>query len=85
MFHYRPNIFQKLLQCIWTPCIPRSDYTVKGEKVAIERAPEPDDIVWANSGISMCGAITRKTLYGLLSIFVLLCGGAAQYGLAVAE
>lgn len=33
----------------------------------------------------MCGAITRKTLYGILAVIILGAGGAAQYGLAVAE
>ena len=33
----------------------------------------------------MSGAITRKTIYGFLSILVLAMGGGAQYGLAVAE
>ena len=32
----------------------------------------------------MAGAITRKTIYGLLSISVLCIGGLAQWGLAVA-
>lgn len=85
MFKYRPNICQKLIQCIWTPCIPRSDYRVKGECVAIERAPEPDDIVWENCKISECGAITRKTIYAFISILMLLIGGGVQYGLAVAQ
>ena len=31
----------------------------------------------------MCGAITRKSIYGFLSILVLGLGGAAQWGLAV--
>ena len=31
----------------------------------------------------MCGAITRKTIYGFLSILILVAGGAAQWGLAV--
>ena len=70
---------------MFTPCIPKSDYRVKGEEVAIERAPEPDDIIWENAGISIGGAICRKTLYSFLSIIMLLLGGGVQYGLAVAS
>lgn len=57
---------------------------VKGERIAVERAPEPDDIVWENSKISMQGAILRKSLYSLLSILLLAAGGACLYGLAIA-
>ena len=53
--------------------------------MAIERAPEPDDIIWENAGISMGGAIARKSLYSFLSILMLFAGGAVQYGLAVAS
>lgn len=52
MFKYKPNLGQKFLQCLWSPCLPRSDYQIKDEKIAIERAPEPDDINWRNCKIS---------------------------------
>ena len=73
------------MQCIWTPCIPLSDFRVRGENIAVERAPEPDDIVWENTKISLKGAICRKTLYSFFSILLLLVGGGIQYGLAVAQ
>lgn len=85
MFKYKPNICQKLLQCLWSPCLPRSEYRVCDEKVAIERAPEPDDINWRNCKISEMGAICRKTIYTIISIAVLIAGGAVQYGFAVAK
>jgi hypothetical protein len=51
----------------------------------VERAPEPDDIIWENSNLSIKGAIGRKIGYNLLSFAILAVGGAAQYGLAVLE
>ena len=37
---------QKTLQCFCEPCVPLSDNMIGDQKIAIERAPEPDDIVW---------------------------------------
>lgn len=54
---------------------------MKGEKISIERAPEPDDICWQNSGITMKGAIGRKMLFSSIAIFILLLGGGTQFGL----
>ena len=45
-FLYKPNLGQKMLQCFCEPCVPLSDSRIGGQKIAIERAPEPDDIVW---------------------------------------
>lgn len=53
--------------------------------MAIERAPEPDDIIWQNSNVSVCGAVCRKIWYNFVSFGLLGIGGAAQYGLAVLE
>lgn len=73
------------MQCLWTPCIPLSNFRIKGENISVERAPEPDDIIWENTKISLKGAICRKTLYSLFSIVLLLAGGGIQFGLAVAQ
>jgi hypothetical protein len=54
---------------------------VKGEQIGVERAPEPDDICWENSGITMGGGILRKVLYGSVALLVLVIGGGTQYGL----
>jgi hypothetical protein len=78
---HKPTIPQRLLQFLCTPCIPISDFEVNGQKIGVERAPEPDDICWENSGITMQGAIARKIAFGSLAILILLIGGGAQYGL----
>ena len=82
-FIYKPYLYQNILSCICDPCVPISDFHVKGEYVSVDRAPEPDDINWENANISVSGAICRKTYYTFLSVCLLVGGGAAQYGLAV--
>ena len=76
---------QKILQCFCEPCVPLSDNTIGDQKIAIERAPEPDDIVWENAKVSVSTAICRKVIFNLLCLCLLLIGGGAQYGLAVAQ
>ena len=51
--------------------------------MGIERAPEPDEIYWENTGITTKGSICRKLSLGMVSILMLFIGGMAQYGLAV--
>ena len=58
---------------------------MKGQNIAIERAPEPDDIVWENSKITMEGAIARKLVYNSLAILLLCVSGGAQFGISFAK
>lgn len=58
---------------------------MKGQRIAVERAPEPDDIIWENSKISIGGAIIRKLIYNSLAILLLSFGYGVQYGLAIAK
>lgn len=84
-FLYKPSVVQKVIQFFCDPCTPLSNFQVKAERVSIQRAPEPDDIVWENSKISIPGAIFRKSIFNLLGALVLFAGGAAQYGLAILQ
>jgi len=61
--------------------IPASNFTVKGQFVSIERAPEPDDINWANCGISLGGTICRRLLGLLFTLLFLALGAGVQIGL----
>ena len=54
---------------------------MKGERVGVDRAPEPDEISWENSGLSTGGSICRKLVFGVVSIVILLIGGGTQYAL----
>jgi hypothetical protein len=83
LFIHTPTVAQSLKQFFCTPCQPLSHLTVKGEHVGIERAPEPDEIFWENTGISMNGSICRKVSFGLICLLILLIGGSVQYGLAI--
>ncbi len=53
--------------------------------MSIERAPEPDDVVWKNSKISISGGIVRKSIFNVLGFIVLGSGGVAQYGLILLQ
>ena len=65
--------------------MPLSDNRIDDIKIAVERAPEPDDIVWENSNLSVSAAILRKVIFNLFCFGLLAAGGAAQYGLARAQ
>lgn len=84
-FIYEPYLYQRFCYCLCDPCVPLSDFEVNGHPVAVERAPEPDDIKWENASVTFCGGIWRKIFYSFLTILLLLAGGAAQYGLAVLQ
>lgn len=58
---------------------------MKGKRIAVERAPEPDDIIWENSNISVKGALIRKVIYNSLAIVLLGLGFGVQFGLALAK
>ena len=74
-------MIQRILQFFCTPCVPISDLKIKDTAIGIERAPEPDDICWQNSGITLKGAIGRKIFLGFIALIVLLLGGLTQFGL----
>lgn len=74
---------QNLKQFFCTSIQPLSEMTVKGQEIGIERAPEPDEIHWENTGITQNGSICRKVSYGLISFMVLFLGGWGQYWLFI--
>jgi hypothetical protein len=54
---------------------------VKGHFVSIQRAPEPDDINWANCGISLVGTICRRLIGLFVTLVFLGVGAGVQIGL----
>lgn len=80
---YKANILQKMLKCVCSPCLPLSDFRVNGYNVAIERAPEPDDIIWENACVTVSQSIRRRSVINFCCLLLLIAGGAGQYGLAL--
>jgi hypothetical protein len=58
---------------------------VLGKPIGIERAPEPDDIVWESNQLPMKDSITRKIKYSLLTGLVILIAGFCLFGVAFAS
>jgi hypothetical protein len=56
---------------------------VKDQYVAINRAPEPDDIIWNNLGKSPRTIFLYKVATYLLGAILLFVNGVIQYFLAV--
>jgi Ca2+/Na+ antiporter len=52
--------------------------------VAIERAPEPDDILWENSQLSMKDSIITKTKYNLITVLIVCVSGVLLFLIAFA-
>lgn len=60
-----------------------SEFTVRKEYVVIQRAPEPDDIIWQNLGKSPKVIILRKIVTNFLGVLLLVANGIIQYLLAL--
>lgn len=73
-FIVEPTTWEKILIFFWSIYLPYSKYEIKGQKVSIQKAPEPDDIYWENCGISYYGNLCRR-LVGKFFIFLLLILG----------
>ena len=73
------------MECFCDPCTPLSEFEVEGRKITVERAPEPDDIIWENAGVSIREALLRKFGYSLLALSLLVLGGLGQYYIVVWE
>lgn len=81
LFITEPKFYQKIVQFFWSAFIPATEYTVRGKFVSIQRAPEPDDINWANCGISAGGTIFRRLMGLLFTLLFLAIGAGVQIGL----
>jgi hypothetical protein len=55
---------------------------VKGQFVNSVRAPEPDDIIWENEGLSMTELLIRRIGVYFFSFVLLFISAVVQYGLA---
>lgn len=65
--------------------IPESRYQVKGKRISIQVAPEPDDINWYNCGISYKGSVCRRILGKVCVFLLLILGMGFQVGLQKAQ
>lgn len=52
---------------------------IRKENVVIQRAPEPDDIIWQNLGKSPKVIILRKILTNFIGVLLLVTNGVIQY------
>ena len=64
-------------------CLNYGHFDIKGQAVVIERAPEPDDLLWHNSDIPRCTIIRNKIFSYFVSVSILVLGGAIQYFLEI--
>ena len=60
-------------------------YQVKGKYVAIERAPEPTDIIWINFGYQDSERIKRKILFWVIAMLTLIISASVLYGISEGE
>jgi hypothetical protein len=71
----------KSLFCNWG--VEMSEFLIRKQNVVIQRAPEPDDIIWHNLGKSPKVIIIRKIITNSFGAILLLANGGIQYLLAV--
>ena len=72
------NIF-----CNCNLCPSLSDYTILESPVIVQRAPEPDDILWKNADKPRKEIIRNKIISYIISIALLVLSGYIQYQLEV--
>ena len=53
--------------------------------VEIEKAPQPEDIIWQNLGLSDCDILKRKLLTYTITLILLGASFGAVYGLTQAQ
>ena len=53
--------------------------------IDIERAPEPEDVIWTNLGMSLGAIVKRKVITYLVTAILLGVSFAAVYGLSRAQ
>ena len=63
------------------------DFSHQGKELdlIIERAPEPEDIIWANIGLTSCQKLCRKFITFSVTAVILGLSFLAVYGLSVAQ
>ena len=60
-----------------------SEFLIRKQNIIIQRAPEPDDIIWANLGKSPKIIALRKLMTNFIGIALLCANGAIQYLLSL--
>lgn len=53
--------------------------------IIVERAPEPEDVIWTNLGMSFGALLIRKVITYLVTICLLGASFGAVYGLSIAQ
>lgn len=81
----KTNWKERLLHYFFPFVNPRTQYRVRGKRIAIEQAPEPTDIIWDHFGYTERGKIKRKILFTVLGLLVLCFSCGVLYGLAKAN
>jgi len=64
-------------------CLDYSEFKVKDQPVVVERAPEPDDILWNNADTPRNSIVRNKIISYVLSFGLLVLSGYIQYLLEV--
>ena len=81
----KTTIFGRFMQYCFPFYAAKRKYKDKGANVAIQRAPEPTDLIWINFGHSNKRRILRKIGFWTISMIILIISGAVIYGLALVE